>query len=408
MASRRSAWINPPRLRTSPEDEEERERHATWFELFFDLVFVAAVAQLAAALSREPDLAGFLRFAALFVPIGWAWAGFSFYANRFGTDDVILRLVKGLAMLAIAALATSVHSVMHGGHGATTFALSYVATRSCLIALYARARRHVGGAARRLIDIYIGGFSAGIAIWLASIWVPGPARYWMWGGALVLEITMPVFGWRASGGLSVNASHITERYGQFFIIVLGESIVAVVAGIAGTHITTAAFALAALGFAIGLSLWWIYFDLADTSVVGRGLFGLVFVYSHIPLLAGVAAVGAGTKIAITHANASGLGAGARWAIGGGVACFLLSLAVVHIGAEWTSLRDRAFLGRLASSAVVIVLAAAGGGLPPVAFTALLCAILIAQLVLELLTYPSGAASVWIAPAPLASPEPIAS
>ena len=45
MASRRSAWIDPPRLRTSAEqEEEERERHATWFELFFDLVFVAAVA----------------------------------------------------------------------------------------------------------------------------------------------------------------------------------------------------------------------------------------------------------------------------------------------------------------------------------------------------------------------------
>jgi len=409
MASRRSAWIDPPRLRTSAEqEEEERERHATWFELFFDLVFVAAVAQLAAALSREPTLTGFLRFAGLFVPIGWAWAGFSFYANRFGTDDFILRLVKGLAMLAIAALATSVHSVMHGGHGTTAFALSYVATRSCLIALYVRAWRHVGGAARRLIDVYVSGFSAGIAVWLVSIWVPGPARYWLWGGALALEILMPFFGWRGSGGLAVNASHITERYGQFFIIVLGESIVAVVAGIAGTHITAAAFALAALGFASGLSLWWIYFDLADTSVVGRGLFGLAFVYAHIPLLAGVAAVGAGTKIAITHANASGLDAGARWAIGGGIACFLLSLAVVHIGAEWTSLRDRAFLGRLASSALAIALGAAGGGLPPVAFMALVCAILVAQLVLELLTYPSGAASVWIPSPPLARPEPAAS
>ena len=311
-------------------------------------------------------------------------------------------------MLAIAALATSVHSVMHGGHGTTAFALSYVATRSCLIALYVRAWRHVGGAARRLIDVYVSGFSAGIAVWLVSIWVPGPARYWLWGGALALEILMPFFGWRASGGLAVNASHITERYGQFFIIVLGESIVAVVAGIAGTHITAAAFALAALGFASGLSLWWIYFDLADTSVVGRGLFGLAFVYAHIPLLAGVAAVGAGTKIAITHANASGLDAGARWAIGGGIACFLLSLAVVHIGAEWTSLRDRAFLGRLASSALAIALGAAGGGLPPVAFMALVCAILVAQLVLELLTYPSGAASVWIPSPPLARPEPAAS
>ncbi len=76
-----TVWFRPPRLRTQA--DEEAERHATWYELYFDLVFVAAVAQLATALSREPTPAGFLRFAGLFVPIAWAWMGFTFYANRF-------------------------------------------------------------------------------------------------------------------------------------------------------------------------------------------------------------------------------------------------------------------------------------------------------------------------------------
>jgi low temperature requirement protein LtrA len=396
-----STWLRPPRLRTDGE-EQAAERHATWYELFFDLVFVAAVAQLATALSREPTASGFLRFAGLFVPIAWAWSGFTFYANRFDTDDVVYRLVKALAMLAIAALAISVHSVMRGGHGSATFALSYVVTRLCLVALYARAWRHVEGPARRLVQLYLGGFSTGAAAWLISLAIPGPGRYWLWAGGLALELSMPLFAWRAVGAAAVNASHATERFGLFFIIVLGESIVAVVAGIAGTHFTAAASAVAISGFAIGLCLWWIYFDLADTSVVGRGSLGLVYVYAHFPLLAGVAAIGAGTKLAITHADAQALGAGARWAISGGIACYLLSLAVLHIAAEWSTMRDRAFLGRLGSSAVVIVLAAAGGGLSPVVFVAICAATLIAQLVLEVLTYPLGAASVWAPAAPLAA------
>jgi low temperature requirement protein LtrA len=396
-----SEWLRPPRLRTH--GEEEGERHATWYELFFDLVFVAAVAQLATALSREPTASGFLRFAGLFVPIAWAWSGFTFYANRFETDDVVYRLVKALAMLAIAALAISVHSVMRGGHGSETFALSYAATRVCLVALYARASRYVQAApGRRLVHLYFAGFSLGAAVWLASIAVPGPARYWMWAAALMVELSMPLFGWRALGAAAVNASHVTERFGQFFIIVLGESIVAVVAGIVGTHFTAAASAVASCGFAIGLCVSWIYFDLADTSVVGRGSLGLVFVYSHFPLLAGVAAVGAGTKLAITHADAGGLGAGARWAIGGGLACYLLSLAVLHIAAEWSTLRDRAFLGRLASAATMIALAAAGGALSPVVFVAICAVALVAQLVLEVLTYPLGATSVWTPSAPVAA------
>ena len=45
------------------------ERYATWLELFFDLVFVVAVTELAAVLHHDPSPVGFLAFAALFVPV---------------------------------------------------------------------------------------------------------------------------------------------------------------------------------------------------------------------------------------------------------------------------------------------------------------------------------------------------
>ncbi len=403
MSGAPTIWLRPPRLRTQADEEDER--HATWYELYFDLVVAAAVAQLAAALSREPTLVGFLRFAGLFVPIAWAWAGFTFYANRFDTDDVVYRLVKALAMLAIAALAVTVHSVMLGGHGSVAFAVSYVVVRACLLGLYVRARRHVSGLGRRLIDLYLCGFSVGAALWLVSIAVPGPARYWLWAAGLAVELAMPPLGWSALRSNAVNPPHVTERYGGFFIIVLGVSVVAVVAGIAGTHFTTAACIVAVASFVVALCLWWIYFDLVDTSLVGRGMLGLVYMYAHFPLLAGVAAIGAGTKLAITHADAASLGTGTRWAIAGGLACYLLALALLHVVAEWASPRDPAFLGRLALSALAVGLAAGGGALRPALFLAILAAALIAQLILELATYPVGAASVLTPPEAIPQPEP---
>jgi len=42
----------------------------------------------------------------------------------------------------------------------------------------------------------------------------------------------------------------------------------------------------------------------------------------------------------------------------------VSLAVIHVGAEWTSLRDRTFLSRLFLAAFAV--AAAGGGVSRVA------------------------------------------
>jgi hypothetical protein len=58
-------WVTPPRLRTL---EGTSERHASWLELFFDMVFVVAIAQLAHELVVDHSLAGFARFRA--VPAG--------------------------------------------------------------------------------------------------------------------------------------------------------------------------------------------------------------------------------------------------------------------------------------------------------------------------------------------------
>jgi low temperature requirement protein LtrA len=393
--------LEPPRLRTTADPGEER--HATWFELYFDLVFVAAVGQLAVALARDPSGPVFARFVGLFVLVVWAWAGFVFYANRFDTDDLIFRLAKSGAMLAIVALAVNLHRVMRGHGGTVGFAAGYVVVRSLLIALYVRARLNVRGQGRELIDVYIAGFSFTTGLWLLSIFVPGPFRYLLWGVALAIDLAMPPRAWSALGGAPVVVSHLTERFGTFFIIVLGESVVAVVAGVAGFEFSFESWVVAGICFVIALCLWWIYFDLADTSVLGRGVLGVVYMYGHFPLLAGVAAFGAGTRLAITQAAHPGLGAGARWALAGGIAAFALSLALFHIGAEWTSPRDRSFLGRVSLGALAITLAAVGGGIAPLLFVVLVAAAVVGQLLLEAFTYPVGAATVWQPPEPADGP-----
>jgi hypothetical protein len=101
----------PPRPRTT---HESGERRATWLELFFDLVFVVAITQLSHELVVDHSTAGFLRFAALFVPVFVAWQGYTFYSTRFDTDDLALRVAYFAAMLAIAAMAVVIDDVAHG------------------------------------------------------------------------------------------------------------------------------------------------------------------------------------------------------------------------------------------------------------------------------------------------------
>jgi low temperature requirement protein LtrA len=392
--------IDPPRLRTLAEPDEER--HATWFELYFDLVFAVAVAQLANALSRDPSGAVFARFVGLFVVVAWAWMGFVFYANRFDTDDLIYRLAKSCAMLAIAAIAVNLRRVMAGHGGTVGFAVGYIIVRSLLIALYLRARMHVHGGGRRLTDVYIACFSFTTGIWLLSIFLPGPFRYVLWGMALAIDLAVPPRAWRQLSGAPIVVSHLTERFGTFFIIVLGESVAGVVSGVAGFEFSVESWIVASACFLIALCMWWIYFDLADTSVLGRGVLGVIYIYAHLPLLAGVAMFGAGTKLAITQAAGPTLDAAARWALGGGIAAFALALALLHMGAEWTSLRDRTFIGRIVLAMFAVGLADAGGRLAPLAFVLLLVVGVLGQLMLEAFTFPSGAASIWEPPEPAES------
>jgi hypothetical protein len=64
-------------LRLQEAGEERVERHATWTELFFDLVFVVAVAQLAAGLHADATLDGAIAFVGLFAPVWWTWTNYA-------------------------------------------------------------------------------------------------------------------------------------------------------------------------------------------------------------------------------------------------------------------------------------------------------------------------------------------
>jgi low temperature requirement protein LtrA len=383
--------LEPPHLRTT--DSPDEERHATWFELFFDLVFVAALSQLAGSLARHPTGATFARFAALFVVVVWAWVLYTLYSNRFDTDDLIFRLAKSGAMLAIAAVAVEIPEVMTGDAGGAGFAAGYVVLRVLLIALYLRALYDVPGEGRRLSRINTIGYGATTGAWLASIFVASPSRYILWGLAMGVDVLIPTRAWATLKEHAVTISHLTERFGTFFIIVLGQAVVEVVAGVSGFEFTASTWAVAGICLVIALCLWWIYFDLADTSVVGRGALGLVYVYCHFPLLAGVAVFGVGTKLAIADVSHAGLEGAARWGLAGGVAAFAVALAAIHLGAEWTSMRDRTFAGRILLAAFAVALAAAGGALSRVGFVVLLAAMVLGQLMLEALTPRVGAATV---------------
>jgi low temperature requirement protein LtrA len=367
-------FLDPPRLRTI--EEADGERRATWLELFVDLVFVVAVGQVAAQLKHDHDTLGFVEFAALFVPVWWAWVGFTFYADRYDTDDLVFRLAMFAEMFAVAAMASTTHSAFHGGSAG--FAVSYFAVRAVLVAFYLRAYRAVPQT-RPLTGRYSVAFGFAASLWLASLLFPTPVRYVVWGIALAIDLGTPLTARRLVEGAPISPSHIPERIGLFTLIVLGESVIAVVTGTFDTHWNAHALVAAVGGFLAACAIWWVYFDTLDTSLFKRGFVpGQIYLYMHLPLLAGLAAAGAGVQLAILDTAHGSFGAGARTAFCGGLAVCLASMAVIQY-ASTRMPRERDFWLRLGVAAGIVLVAATGA---PVTVVMAVVVFLLAMLVLS--------------------------
>jgi low temperature requirement protein LtrA len=342
-------------------------------------VFVVAIAQLAEELARDHSLGGFAIFAGLFLPVFIAWQGFTFYADRFDSDDVLFRAVMLAAMLAIAALSVQIPDVAAGRHDAG-FVVAYVTLRALLVALYLRAWAPAPQA-RPLIARYASGYSLSIALWLCSLLVDPPVRYVLWGVGLAIEYAMPVLAQRVHARVPVDPAHVPERFALFTIIVLGESVVAVALGTADTDWRAASATTAALGFVAVACLWWVYFD--------RGMAGglssrdgsmQIYTRIHIPLLAALTAVGAGVHMLIEEAATGDAQAGAAWALDGGAALYLLCVTV----AQHVTDRGAEALGaRAVAGLALVVLAAVVGALTPVSLVACSAAALLALVVYEI-------------------------
>lgn len=299
-------------------------RKATWFELFFDLVFVVAVAQLAGAYAHHYDLGGALVFALAFLSIWWCWLGHTFHATRFDDDSGRRRGLGFLQIVAVALIAYGVSDPL--GDRAWAFGGGIAAFKALLALAYA-GERHWRGAAG-LIRVYAALYAVQALLWLAGV-VSEPLRVAAWGLALGLDLASPWLVARHTAAVPPHPEHLPERFGLFTIILLGEGMAAVVHALGhGEHLHLSSVVAALVGATLSFGLWLLYFHhvkgqgerhIAD-AVGGRRL--RLWAYGHVPLYMGIASLAAGT-VALSVPGALTPASGAIY-LGG------LTLAVVGL------------------------------------------------------------------------------
>ena len=318
-------------------NKNEEERHATWLELFYDLVFVVTVSQLSHYLFHDVSLSNFFGFLFLFIPVWWSWIGTTFFATRFYSDDLGHRLLLLLQMGGAGAMAVNISGAFNNTFSG--FALSYAFMRLILVIEYVRVFRTIKSSesANPLVKRYIIGFSIAAIIWLISAFVPiTEIRFALWVIGLIIDFATPISTSKLTSKFSPHISHLPERMGLFTLIVLGESIVGIVNGMTEQIWDVYSVIEASLGLCISFSLWWLYFDSTGRLPIqilrekGRISLYLIWLYTHFPLVVAITAVGVGIRRLVSSEQHSVLSTSDLWLICGSVAISLISQSVLHL------------------------------------------------------------------------------
>ncbi|HEY8083406.1 MAG TPA: low temperature requirement protein A [Solirubrobacterales bacterium] len=365
----------------------EGER-VTPLELFFDLVFVLALTQCTALMAHHPTWDGLAQGLLVLGVLWWTWVGYAWLTSVVDPEEGAVRLVIFGAIAALLLVSLCVPEAFDSL--ALAFALIYGVVRTAHIALFMLASPEDDALRHSVLGLAASTMVA-VALLATASFFDGFAQGALWALALFLDMAGPYFF--GSEGWKLVPGHFAERHGLIIIIALGESIVAIGVGAAGS-LTLGIGAAAILGVALTAAMWWTYFDIV-AIVAGRRLVeaepGKVqnemardsYSFLHLPMIAGIVLVALGLKKTIGHFDEH-LDVVLAFALLGGLALYLLGHVAFRYRHIKTINRQRLLL-----AIVLLILIPVGVELPALATLAIACLLIWAMIAYETRSYGEG-------------------
>jgi low temperature requirement protein LtrA len=338
------------------------EREVSPLELFFDLVYVFAIGQVSHHLVAHVDLRTGAETVILALAVFYAWYMAAWGANWLDPDPLPVRIA--LVGLMFASLLMSVGIDDAFNDRAWLFVTGYLLFQigRCAFLIVALRGRPQG---EHFVNNLVWELLSGV-LWVAGVIADGDARLLLWGlavaGAYVggwAQHWLPGRGRRVDlEHTEIAAGHLVERFRLFFIIMLGESVLAMGNAFAGEPFELERLLALAIGFAGTVALWWCYFQRAEAlgaraaeDAEDAGVVGLWGTWTLTLIVLGVIAIAVADELAIVHPGDDAT-LGFTILAFGGPALFLFAQLLFQQAALGRAPRSRALgLGALAILAV---------------------------------------------------------
>jgi low temperature requirement protein LtrA len=323
-------WFwRPPR----PHGELIVGRRVSPLELLYDLVYAAVISRAGSRFAEHMTPGGLIEFAVVFSLIWIAWVNGTLYLELHGRDDGRTRTFVFVQMGLLAVLA--VFAANAAADSGPAFALTYGAFLAVMAWLWYTVRVEDRRARPEMLaqtGRYIAGMAASTAAMLASALLADGSRLVVWAcfagawiGYLLLWGRSPVGLGRGS---TPATESLVERFGLFTIIVLGEVVFDVVAGLSAATHDAATIATGMIALVLGFGFWWIYFDVVGGRLPRRdGQAVATWMVSHHPITLAIASTGAATVGLVERAHDAAAPATMAWVLAGAVGLGLLAVLV---------------------------------------------------------------------------------
>jgi low temperature requirement protein LtrA len=337
-------------LQIAPSSDGDR---ATTLELFFDLVYAFAFTQVIAMMAHGVPPSCFVEGFIVLSLFWWSWCSYSWLANQAHADE---GLVKGAFVVATVAIFIACIAIpdafrtapgSEGLSAAAVVVTCYAVVRFTHLGVYLVAAGHDATLRRQIFVTLLTALLPTVALLCVGVAIGGAAQRWLWLAAVCYDFAAVLITAKLTQGWRVqSAVHFAERYGLIVLLALGESIVAVAAGLGQAHLTWKVVVGAALSILIAVGLYFSYFDrvVGDLKEALEGardrdrarLAEDAFTYLHFPIIAGIIVTALGVDLSMSHLGRTSIGTTAGWALAGGIAVFLggTAAAIVRAGRAW--------------------------------------------------------------------------
>jgi low temperature requirement protein LtrA len=340
--------VEPPKRRFTVKSTAQM---TAWLELFYDLVFVAAVLVLSDAVAHFEKPNRVLWIVAVFASLWWIWLQTTLFMNRFRVHDMTHRVLILVQMFVVILITMQAHqgvirdaeylSVTYGVLLATVAVMYWrCAHRGGEGARYARARSTYLFASAAVFAV-----AAGVPVFRGAIW------------AAALALSAGPFGSRRvsvrAATPAIDEHHLTDRMGVFTIIVCGEAFVKVAIVVSVGAIEEVDVLALAFQFILTFAIWLSYFEDIPHAGLRRSR-QPAWIALHLGLQLGIAGTAIGVSQIIRTDPFDPLGASELLSITASLAAVYLALGLLSLCTRRVPVRPLLLL-RLSTCAAVGVI-----------------------------------------------------